>query len=193
MSLSRQQFTLIGIFALFFGPLILVMLMRSSWWQYQPSGLKNLGMLVQPPQHIALERNQETDSKWLILHVLGEPCEQACVDSTAAMRQVHRAAGRHAEHLGVVLLSQSSVAPELRSELESVYPAFNIVEGSEALIESLLEINTRVSDPPTGLNGINTYLLDPMSNVVLAYTAEANPGDLLKDLKRLLKWSDQEK
>ena len=45
MSLSRQQLTLIGIFALFLGPVILVMLMRSSWWQYQPATLKNNGHL----------------------------------------------------------------------------------------------------------------------------------------------------
>lgn len=193
MSLSRQQLTLIGIFALFFGPLILVMLMRSSWWQYQPSGMKNLGLLVQPPQQIALDRTSETSDKWLILHVLGEPCELACIESTAALRQVHRAAGRHAEHLEVVLLNQSSMAPGLRTKLETVYPAFNFVAGSEALTAALLDINSSVSETPTGLNNINTYILDPMSNVVLAYTAEADPGDMLKDLKRLLKWSDQEK
>jgi len=193
MSLSRQQFTLIGIFALFFGPLILVMLMRSSWWQYQPSGLKNLGLLIQPPQQIALERTTQTSDKWLILHVLGEPCELACIEDTAALRQVHRAAGRHAENLEVVLLSQSSMAPELRAKLDAVYPAFNFVEGTETLIAALLDINASVSDTPAGLNDINTYLLDPMSNGVLAYAATANPGDLLKDLKRLLKWSDQEK
>jgi len=193
MSLSRQQFTLIGIFALFFGPLIVVMLMRSSWWQYQPSGMKNLGLLVQPPQQITLERTAETSDKWLILHVLGEPCEQACIDNTAALRQVHRAAGRHAEHLEVVLLSQSPMAPELHAKLDAVYPAFNFVEGSETLIATLLDINASVSDTPAGLNDIHTYLLDPMSNGVLAYTATANPGDLLNDLKRLLKWSDQQK
>jgi hypothetical protein len=85
------------------------------------------------------------------------------------------------------------MAPELRAKLDAVYPAFNFVEGSETQIATLLDINASVSDTPAGLNDINTYLLDPMSNGVLAYTATTNPGDLLKDLKRLLKWSDQEK
>ena len=58
MSLSRQQITLLGIFALFFGPVILVMLMRSSWWQYQPANLKNEGYLVTPPVHLALNHAQ---------------------------------------------------------------------------------------------------------------------------------------
>ena len=56
MSLSRQKLTLIGIFALFLGPVILVMLMRSDWWQYQPAGMQNKGFLVQPPVRLALDR-----------------------------------------------------------------------------------------------------------------------------------------
>ena len=74
MSLSRQQFTLLGIFALFLGPVILVILMRSSWWQYQPAGMKNQGHLVQPPVPLALETTQAIDGKWLILYVLEQEC-----------------------------------------------------------------------------------------------------------------------
>ena len=92
MSLSRQQLTLLGIFALFFGPVLLVILMRSSWWQYQPSGLKNQGLLIQPPVHVALNHTQSFDGKWLILYVLDQPCDQACIDAVTALRQIHRAA-----------------------------------------------------------------------------------------------------
>mgnify|MGYP000497117354 CR=1 FL=1 len=70
MSLSRQQLTLLGIFALFFGPVLLVMLMRSSWWQYQPNELKNRGHLVQPAIPLSLAKMQNIDDKLLILYVL---------------------------------------------------------------------------------------------------------------------------
>ena len=63
MSLSRQQLTLIGIFALFLGPVLLVILMRSSWWQYQPSGMKNQGYLVQPPITLPLDKTEGIDGK----------------------------------------------------------------------------------------------------------------------------------
>ena len=49
MSMTRQQITLLGIFALFLAPVLLVVMMRSSWWQYQPEKFKNRGQLVQPP------------------------------------------------------------------------------------------------------------------------------------------------
>ena len=114
MSLSRQQLTLLGIFALFFGPLLLVILMRSSWWQYQPSGLRNLGHLVQPPVHLELHQIKNTDDKWQILYVLDQPCDQGCIDRVTALRQIHRAAGRHSEHLAIVLLSDTQTEQALR-------------------------------------------------------------------------------
>ena len=139
MSLSRQQLTLLGIFALFFGPLLLVMMMRSSWWQYQPSGLKNQGLLVQPPVTLSLNQTEAIDDKWLILYVLDQPCEQGCIENVTALRQIHRAAGRNGEHLGIALLSRTRTDPALRSRLEEIYPEFNFMVDSSQTALSTLE------------------------------------------------------
>jgi hypothetical protein len=193
MSLSRQQFTLIGIFALFMGPVLLVILMRSSWWQYQPSGMKNQGYLVQPPVHISLEQTKSIKDKWVVLYVLDQPCEQACIDNVTAIRQIHRAAGRRAGQLAIVLLSEAPMEPALRSKLVSIYPEFSIVEEpTESVLTTLSTVNDAMMLESPGSNNVRTYILDPMLNTILAYGTDTNPGDLHKDLKRLLKWSDQE-
>jgi len=193
MSLSRQQLTLLGIFALFFGPLLLVILMRSSWWQYQPSGLRNLGHLVQPPVHLELNQVQNTGDKWLILYVLDQPCDQGCVDNVTALRQIHRAAGRHNEHLAIVLLSDTQTEPALRSRLVEIYPEFQfVVDAQHTAFNTLESINAGLATDSTGMDDTRTYVLDPMLNVILAYQTGANPTDIHKDLKRLLKWSDKE-
>jgi hypothetical protein len=193
MSLSRQQFTLIGIFALFMGPVLLVILMRSSWWQYQPSGMKNHGYLVQPPVHISLEQTKSITDKWVVLYVLDQPCEQACIDNVTAIRQIHRAAGRRAGQLAIVLLSETPMEPALRSKLVSIYPEFSIVEEpTESVLTTLSTVNDAMMLESPGSNNVRTYILDPMLNTILAYDTNTNPGDLHKDLKRLLKWSDQE-
>ena len=193
MSLSRQQLALIGNFAHFFGPLVLVMLMRSSWWQYQPSGLKNLGQLVQPAVQLSLDRTQDTDDKWLILYVLDQPCEEACIENVTALRQVHRAAGRHGEHLAITLLSDAQISPELRARLEAIYPGFVfLVDSGQTSLNALENINSSLAMDKPDIDDIHTYVLDPMLNVILAYQNGANPSDIHKDLKRLLKWSDKE-
>jgi len=190
MSLSRQQLTLLGIFALFLGPVILVIMMRSSWWQYQPAGMRNLGHLVEPPVGVALDHATEADGKWSILYVLDQPCDDACIEYISTLRQIHRAAGRKASHLAIVLLTGTQVEPGLRAKLESIYPNFNIVvDPGRATLGTLDSINAGIA---TDGVGIRTYLLDPMHNVVLAYQTDAAPTDIHKDLKRLLKYSEQE-
>lgn len=194
MSLSRQQLTLIGIFALFMGPVLLVVLMRSSMWQYQPAGLKNLGHLIQPPVTLPLDHTQDIDGKWLILHVLDQTCDQKCIENVTALRQIHRAAGRNGEHLAIVLLSETPLGSALRVRLESIYPEFDFfVDSANTALRTLATINSNVSHTIADSNSIRTYILDPMQNVILAYGADASPNDLHKDLKRLLKWSDQER
>lgn len=193
MSLSRQQITLLGIFALFMGPVILVIMMRSSWWQYQPAGLKNHGHLVQPPTHLALNQADSFDRKWLVLYVLDQPCDQKCIEQVTTLRQIHKAAGRNNEQLAIVLLSKTNPEAALRSRLELIYPEFQFVTDSDATALTALEtINAGVTDTSTDSHSLHTYILDPMRNVILAYGANANPNDIHKDLKRLLKWSDQE-
>ena len=193
MSLSRQQLTLLGIFALFFGPLLLVMMMRSSWWQYQPGGLKNQGLLVQPPVKLSLNQTEAIDNKWLILYVLDQPCDQGCIENVTALRQIHRAAGRNAEHLAIALLSSSRTDPALRSRLEEIYPAFNfMVDTDQTALGTLEIINSGITAANPASDEIHTYILDPMLNVILAYPTSADPTDIHKDLKRLLKWADQE-
>lgn len=193
MSLSRQQLTLIGIFALFFGPVILVILMRSSWWQYQPTELKNQGTLIQPPVQLSLSGTQDFNRKWLILYVLEQPCGQPCIENVTALRQLHRAAGRNGEHLAIVLLAETEADSKLRDRLEAIYPKFKLVTDSgRTALETLEAINAGLATDDTPTAAIQTYILDPLLNVILAYRIGTDPTDIHKDLKRLLKWSDKE-
>lgn len=192
MSFSRQQITLLGIFALFLGPVILVILMRSSWWQYQPVGLKNLGHLVDPPTHLALNETRGFDNKWLVLYVLDQPCEKQCIERVTTLRQIHIAAGRNNEHLAIVLLSKTDTEATLRSRLDSIYPEFQYVtDTASTALTTLDTVNANVVKASGDAGTMHTYILDPMGNVILAYGADASPNDIHKDLKRLLKWSDQ--
>lgn len=193
MSLTRQQWTLLGIFALFIGPVVLVMMMRSSWWQYQPAGLKNHGYLVQPPMKLELQTADAIDRKWVILYVLDSPCEKDCIENVTALRQVHRASGRRAENLSIVLLSGVESGDQLRQQLMGIYPDFHLLTDTSGNALATLETIHQTMQPGhTGLSAVRTYVLDPMFNVILAYEAGANPNDLHKDLQRLLKLSDQE-
>lgn len=191
MTLTRQQITLLGIFAIFLAPLLLVMIMRSPWWEYQPAGLRNHGQLVQPP--VQLPVIEPVEGKWLLLYVISGPCERKCTDTITSLRQIHKAAGRQQEHLAIVIMNKSGADPELESRVHSIYEGFNFVSDmSVTTITELEKINAALSSTTDSPDSIHTYVLDPMHNVILAYGDETNPNNINKDLKRLLKWSKQD-
>lgn len=193
MNMTRQQLTLLGIFALFLGPLLLVLVMRSSWWGYQPEGLRNLGQLVQPPVQLPLDSVPQ-EGKWLLLYVIPGNCDRKCMNDIISLRQIHKAAGRQGKYLSIVLLSENRADSELQSSIESIYREFNfIADPPVETLATLARVNAGLTSAHEQSNTIRTYVIDPMLNVILAYRTDANPNDINKDLKRLLKWSRQNK
>jgi hypothetical protein len=66
------------------------------------------------------------------------------------------------------------------------------VDPEHTSLDTLESINARLAKNEPDAGDIQTYILDPMLNVILAYQNGADPSDIHKDLKRLLKWSDKE-
>lgn len=188
MSLSRQQYTLLGLFALFFTPVILVILMRSSFWDYRPAGMENHGQLVQPP--LALPIDENLKGEWLLMYVAPETCDESCSNAIMALRQIYKAAGRNQEHLEIVVLNAAGNNPQLGSTVDAIYSDIIYIPSATAsTLDELRQLNTRLQAETGNPIAAHTYILDPMQNVILAYTVGSNPSDINKDLKRLLKWS----
>ena len=195
MSMTRQQVTLLSIFALFLAPVLLVALMRSTLWQYQPEESSNRGLLVQPPVHLPLlAESAAINGKWLILYVTADNCDRRCTDDIVSLRQIHKAAGRQGQHLSIVILNTNTQAERLQSTIESIYQEIVFIANPPAeTLASLARISAGLAFEQEQPTHIRTFVADPMLNVMLAYGDNAYPGDISKDLKRLLKWSRQDK
>jgi len=208
MSMTRQQVTLLGIFALFLAPVLLVLMMRSSWWQYQPEKFKNRGQLVQPPVQLpvgfiqtgASDRGgnkslaSAINGKWLLLYIMPENCDRRCTDEIVFLRQIHKASGRQGKHLSIVVLNTNKTGLEIQSTIESIYQELNFIANPPAeTLTTLAGISAGLESEKRQPNHVRIFVSDPMLNVMLAYGEDANPGDISKDLKRLLNWSRQNK
>lgn len=193
--MTRQQVTLLSIFALFLAPVLLVALMRSTWWQYQPEESSNRGLLVQPPVHLPLlAEGAAINGKWLVLYVTADNCDRRCTDDIVSLRQIHKAAGRQGQHLSIVILNTNTKAERLQSSIESIYQEIVFIANPPAeTLANLARISSDLASAQEQPIHIRTFVADPMLNVMLAYADNANPGDISKDLKRLLKWSRQDK
>jgi hypothetical protein len=196
---TRNRLVIVGIGLLFFGPVLLAVLMQSPWWHYEPERTVNRGELVDPPLPFALADLRSlgrsaaptATGTWTMLYRVPSPCDARCLEDITGLRQIHIAAGRHRAELDAVLLADD--APEetaLRAWLD-IYPEFGVrVVDDEALRERLDRAQGR---PEAGGEGGFAFVLDPDQNLILAYPPRFNPANMNKDLKRLLKWSGQER
>lgn len=193
MSRTRNRLVIIGIALLFFGPLLLAVLMQSKWWQYEPAGHTNRGDLIEPPVPLpadALEWSEPPGGRWLILYLAPTDCGRSCDNEAAGLRRVHIAAGRHQEQLAVGLLPTSSFTALPEDRWLGIYDQFLL--GRDATGAGLKALATAAgSSAPAALDR-RAFLLDPTGHIILAYPAGFDPGDINRDLERLLKWSARE-
>lgn len=199
MKQTRSRLLLVAIFLLFGVPVVVAMLMHSPWWQYEPAGMTNRGTLVQPP--VALDYDtlewgtgevpaEPPRDKWVILYPVTTPCVDQCLSDVESLRQIHRAAGRRQQNLLIMPLMRQET-PGQTAALLAVYGAFLTAVDRNGEVYDRLGL-TGDTGPDGSLAPGQAFLVDPSGNIMMRYAAGFDPGDLNKDLKRLLKWSAQD-
>jgi cytochrome oxidase Cu insertion factor (SCO1/SenC/PrrC family) len=195
---SSSRLALVVIAALFILPLVVAWLMYTEVIDFKPGSTRNLGQLVQPPlplpwAGVYLDGAQAESAReaflghWLILHAVPRSCADACLQTVVNLRQVHRATGREQGRIRLALLHDQGDAASV-DRLQAVYAPLRLIEDPDGAVWRALETaagqGTAAADPRG-----NTYLVDPLGNIMMHYAAGSDPNDLKTDLKRLLTWS----
>ncbi len=200
MNLKHPRFVLIAVFLLFFGPVLLAVMMRSEWWDFTPGGTSNLGDLVQPPVPLDLAGVEwvypgdgGTAQAWTVLFPLPKDCSHDCLRTVAGLRQLHLATGRHRERIAIVVLAEHALDGAILDELARVYPDLHIGNDARGVAAGALGMVDAPDGATRGAFGDGrAFLLDPPGNIILSYAQGFDPGHINKDLKRLLAWSAQD-
>jgi len=192
------RMALMLIAALFVLPLAVAWMMYSGTIDYRPGSTRNFGELVEPPQPItwsgitvdgATANGGENpfSGRWLVLHAVPNPCLEDCLEAVTELRQVHRAAGRDRPRIQLALLHdlRDYVAAD---RLREIYPAFHLMEDPDRGLWRALDGVAEQAPAPDSSRG-DSFLVDPLGNIMMVYGAGSDPNGLKKDLKRLLTWS----
>jgi hypothetical protein len=115
--------------------------------------------------------------RWVLLVVSGGPCEKSCERALYATRQARTMQNREQDRVVRVLLQPSGAALPSPSLLTG-HPGLAVVAADPAQWRAL----------PGGGAG-NIYLVDPLGNIVLRYSADLDIKRLAKDLERVLRAS----
>lgn len=178
---GRLQFLLIA--AVFFGPLL-----GAAWLYYQGDALQpderaNYGALLEPIinlQDIVPGSALFENRSWLLLYANNGVCGDSCRNALYTVRQSRLMLGKEMDRVQRVFLHGDEPPDTLLIADEHK----GLITLQDAALRAVLD-----NKKPGALAAGGYYLIDPHSNLVLYFSPDIDPRDMVDDIKRLLRLS----
>ncbi|BAN36455.1 hypothetical protein SCD_n02655 [Sulfuricella denitrificans skB26] len=180
---------------LFVLPVVLATMLYLTGWR--PSSSGNHGELIQPARQIKDRALQTLDGqpahfselrgKWTMVHIGLSSCPDECMKNIYTMRQVHAAQAKEIGRVQrVFIATDRGAAEKLKAKLAD-YPEMFVWTGEKKDLAEVLQSFGIDAEQAAEQQGI--YLVDPLGNLIMRYPPGTDPGGMLKDMTRLLKYS----
>ena len=193
---SRQALVLLGL--MFLAPAFVAWVMHNSTEQgWRPEGTTNRGVLVHPARPLTLPAammiagepaNDFLQGKWTLLYIGDADCDAVCNENLYKMRQVRTAQNEHMRRVQqLYLVLDKAVPATLQALLDNEYKGMAVTLVAAEQAEQIAPYF--LIDGVSMRGAERVYFIDPLGNLMMFYPPDANPGGMLKDLKKLLKFS----
>ena len=179
---ARLQLVLIAV--VFFGPLAIAAIMYYGGY-FQPGNRSNHGTLLNPIINVVeqlpgLSLSERIDGSWVIVYVNGGECADACRNGLYTIRQSRLMLGKEMDRvLRLFLHGESSPDTVFLADEHA-----GLIALRDSSFSELLE-----NKKPATLAAGGYFLVDPLGNLVMYFEPGINPGDMVNDIKRLLRLS----
>lgn len=194
-AVPANRWVLVLLVLLFVLPVVLATLLYLAGWR--PSSSGNHGELIQPARQVEVLSLQTLDGrpahfgelrgKWIMVQFGSSSCPEACMKNIHVMRQVHAALAKEVGRVQrVFIATDKGMAESLRAKLAD-YPEMQVWTGEKKALAEVWQSFGMAAGQAAERQGI--YLLDPLGNLILRYPPGTDPGGMLKDMTRLLKYS----
>lgn len=185
-TLVSPRIKLLAIIALVVFPILLAWLMYLYGGNLVTVNRTNNGELILPPKDFArlsVDSVAILDGKWALLIPGSIDCDRTCQQLLYYTRQVHIALGKDADRLQRIYIS---AAGDLNQEFEALladeYPLLKVLYRDGNIIAEIFGADWKKIP--------KVYVVDPLGNIMMVYTADLLGKPMLKDLKHLLKVSN---
>lgn len=190
---SYQRLTLIGLFAIFFVPILVAWWMNTHPDYWRPSATINEGTLVVPTRPVFSAGLNHVDGSayateffgngWTLVLVDFSACGDACESQLIKMRQARLALGKEMGRVQRLYAAVNMPGAARVAELRRAHPGLEIAQASQRWLNPF-ELATTESGEVSGM-----YLVDPEGRLMMRYGENTSAEEILKDLERLLKVS----
>lgn len=194
-ALRKQRLQLVGLAALFVAPVLISWLVWRSMQGEGALATTNAGELVHPAVPLVefsvpgLEAGsvislEDLNRKWTFVIIAKAGCQESCRTDLYNTRQLRTSVNKDIDRVQRLLILQSQPDAELAAFLETEHPFLIVaVEGQDGSLSSQFAVKNYRSD------GAYIFLLDPLANLMMAYSREVSWKGMFKDLRKLLKTS----
>ncbi len=159
-----------------------------------PTGTSNKGILLTQPldanelRFVDSEGNpwsHNEDSKFRWLHVIDGECDEPCREFLVTTRQVHIRLSERARYVERVLVNTGDeLDAEFADYLSQEHTRLQVVSGDYDSVLTLLEQSDQVQPV---VDGSQVFIMDRRGYLMMAYQQQHSGGELLDDMKFLLK------
>ncbi len=133
-----------------------------------------------------LQTSVEGDQKWRLLIINDGQCDEACQSQLYKARQVHKRLAQKAGRVERLFLTTSPIlSSEIQTLLANEYPlmAVGVIEAD------VWQSQFASSSLPDVISSEKLIVVDQQGYAMMNYGVEHTGGEMLDDIKRLLKYS----
>lgn len=182
--------TLIGLFALFFAPLLFAMAWYALAPGYTPPSTPH-GTLIDPAQPLEPFR-LESDAgdtltldglrgQWYLVHFVPKRCDATCRKRLYETRQVRDALGEDRSRVRRLVVAGAGRTTPGLADVLAEHPRLLVMQG-----DGRGEFGRQF---PAERSAGTVFLVDPLGNLMMRFAPGLSPTDMLEDLEKLLKLS----
>ena len=185
--LTRSRLVLLGLLVVFAAPPLFAFVFYTGVGSWFDPGSVNRGSLLEPARPAPVDPlvlasgellpSGFLDRRWTLVHFAARGCEAPCDAALQAMRQAHRALGRHQGRVQRLLL----VPPGATSPAGGDHPVAVVTPAWHRVL--------RVSENGETGSEAAIWLVDPRRYVISYFPAGVGPRAIKDDLTRLIKLS----
>lgn len=192
---SRQVLVLLML--LFLAPTFVAWVMHRTGDGWRPDGTTNRGTLVHPARPLELSRDivlgeqplrDYLQGRWTLVYIGDADCDNDCRENLYKIRQVRIAQNENMKRVQrLYIVSRGVFDEDVSAYLAEEQGGLDIIQpgtGQFDQFEKLFAIDAA----PVG-SAERVYIVDPLGNLMMYYQPDADAGGMLKDLKKLLKYS----
>ncbi len=196
----KSRRILVVLVALFIVPVLLALLIYRYQFMIDWVGVSSYGELVEPVVALDLSpelqgpegepvRLQDFAGQWLLVYPSGSPCEETCQRNLYHMHQIHIALNKDMHRVRPIAIDYDQGETGMAAAVASPYGPKLLVLSASASAAARLDEQITAATGALAPAPDSFYFIDTQGNLVLRFSASLDPGDVLKDIKKLLRIS----